>query len=172
MPLVSAVRAHFERSFGDTLMWMFGFVENRPKFLRPAFYGAFFIWALILFRGALIVLPIALPILFFTDRQLFWQLILVFLVLAPAGGFTGGLLYSLVSPIANPLGVVGAVVKFTFAAWGYLIVLVYAIMPVIDRKENVSFTNSGDWIFIGGFGLLMGIVLAVASHELNGPSDR
>src|SRR5438094_298426 len=103
MAILTNLRSQLGRSFGDTLIWMFGFVEGRPAFLRPAFYGAFFIWTLILFRGGLIVLPIALPILFFTDRQLFGPLLLTFLVLAPAGGFLGGLLYSAVSPIANRL---------------------------------------------------------------------
>ena len=159
MAILTNLRSQLGRSFGDTLIWMFGFVEGRPAFLRPAFYGAFFIWTLILFRGGLIVLPIALPILFFTDRQLFWPLLLTFLVLAPAGGFLGGLLYSAVSPIANRLGLVGRIMKFTVAAWAYLVVLVFVIMPLVDRKHAGSLNDRGDWIFIGAFGLLLGIAI-------------
>ena len=163
--MLSALRSLFGRSFSDTLVWTFSFVEARPAFLRPALYGAFFIWALILFRGGLIVLPILMAIVFFTNRHEFWQMLLTFLVLAPGGGFFGGLLYGVVSPLANRLGVVGTVIKFTVAAWGYLVVLVYVIMPIIDSDDPSSLGVKGDWIFIAGFGLVIGIVLAVASRD-------
>ena len=164
MAILTTLRSQLGRSFGDTLIWMVGFVEERPAFLRPAFYGAFFIWALILFRGGLIVLPIALPIVFFTDRQLFWPLLLTFLVLAPAGGFLGGFLYSTISPIANRLGLVGRIMKYTVAAWAYLIVLVFVIMPLLDR-ERPSLNDQADWIFIGGFGLALGIAMTWGARD-------
>src|SRR5205823_13503609 len=87
MPLLANIRTHFSRSFTDTVMWMFTWVEDQPAFLRPAYYGALFIWAFILFRGGLLVLPILLPVLFFTDRRMLWGFLLVFCLLAPAGGF-------------------------------------------------------------------------------------
>jgi len=165
MTILRNLRSHFGRSFGQTLQWMFQFVENQPAFLRPALYGAFFIWALILFRGGLIVLPIALPILFFSNRHLFWQLLLTFLVLAPAGGFAGGLLYGLISPIANRLGVVGTALKFTVAAWAYLVVLVFVIIPFVEPEKHRIVGDSGDWVFIGGFGLVLGIALTVGARR-------
>jgi|SRR6266853_128678 len=165
MPILRSIRSHFNRSLGETLLWMFGWVENRPAALRPAFYGALFIWALILFRGGLVVLPIALPLLFFHDRHLFWQLMLTFSLLAPAGGFVGGLLYGLASPLVNRFGIVGTVLKFTLAAWAYLIVLVFVIIPVIEPHDRFTFRDAGDWVFIGGFGVVLGIAMAVGARK-------
>ena len=165
MAFLEGVRSHFSRTFGDTLMWMFGWVEDRPAVLRPALYGAFFIWALILFRGGLIVLPIALPFLFFYDRDLFWRFVLIFFLLAPAGGFAGGLLYGLTSPAVRRLGVAGAVLKFTLAAWGYLIVLVFVIMPFMEPNNRYSISDTSHWVFIGGFGLVLGIAFALGSRK-------
>jgi hypothetical protein len=160
MPILIKLRSQVGRSFADTLMWLFEFVENRPAYIRPALYGAFFVWALILFRAGVIPLPIALIAIFFTNRDLFWPFVLTFLVLAPAGGFIGGILYSAISPVANRLGIVGRVLKFTVAASAYLTVLVFVIMPLLQTENKGSLSDQGDWIFIGGFGLLLGIIMA------------
>jgi hypothetical protein len=165
MAPLEKVRRHFSRSLGETLAIVVTWVEKRSPIVRPAFYGAFFIWALILSRGALLVFPIALPVLFFADRALFWQLVLTFFFLAPAGGFLGGLLYGLVSPLCNHLGAFGSGIKYTFGAWGYLVVLVYAIMPVIEPEKTYSLRDPWDWGFIGGFGLVLGIAMAIGARR-------
>jgi len=168
MAILRTARSHFSRSFGETVTWMFGWVENRSAWLRPALYGPLFIWALILFRGGLVVLPIALPVLFFQDREFFWRLVLTLSVLAPAGGFAGGLLFGLVSPIASRLGAVGTVLKFTVAAWAYLIVLAFVIIPVIEPHKRFTLRDPWDWAFIGGFGFALGIALAFGTRKEHG----
>src|SRR5947207_414873 len=120
-------------------------------------YCSYYIWSLLLSRSCVSFMSISLSILFFINRHLFWQLLLTFLVLAPAGGFAGGLLYGLISPIANRLGVVGTALKFTVAAWAYLVVLVFVIMPFVEPEKHRIVGDFGDWVFIGGFGLVLGI---------------
>jgi hypothetical protein len=156
-----SIRASIDAAADRVLRW----VRDRSPVLQPALFGVLFIWLFALSRGALRVLPITLPVLFILDRALFWQLVLIVFFLAPAGGFLGGLLYGLVSPLCNRLGLFGNIVKFTFGAWGYLVVLFFAIAPVMDRKETVSLNDPLDWWFIGVLGVGVGIVLALSTRK-------
>src|SRR5882672_9313404 len=81
--------------------------ERQPRILRPAIYGAAFIWFLILVRGGLVLLPLLLIVALVTDPASLLQFLIVALVLAPAGGFLGGLLFGVVSPITDRLGILG-----------------------------------------------------------------
>jgi hypothetical protein len=54
--------------------------------------------------------------------------------------------------------------KYTVAAWAYLIVLVFGIMPLLDR-ERPSLNDQADWIFIGGFGLALGIAMTWGARD-------
>ena len=137
---------------------LLAWIDRQPRIIRPAIFGAAFIWLVILLRGGLIVLPIVLVIGLFTDPQFVLRFLIVALILAPGSGFVGGLLYGIMSPLVDRLGVLGAVTKFSVAASVYLFVLVVAIVPVFNGKNTLVAPDSGDWWFIGLFGVLLGIV--------------
>ncbi len=165
MALYTTIRTHFSRSLADTVAWMFAWVEDQPAVLRPGYYGALFIWALIIFRGGLVVLPILLIVLFFIDRQTLLRSLLVFCVLAPASGFAGGFLYGMVAPLVRRLGVFGSTVKFAIAASCYFIALFFLIVPLMRNEPRPPLADSETWTLIGILGVGMGIVLALSTRK-------
>jgi hypothetical protein len=165
MALYTTIRTHFSRSLADTVTWMFAWAEDQPPVLRPAYYGALFIWALIIFRGGLVVLPILLLVVLFTDRQAFWQFLLVFCVVAPASGFVGGFLYGMLGPLVNRLGIVGSIVKFAVAASCYFVALFFLIVPLLRNETRPPVTDPGTWTLVGILGVGMGVVLALSTRK-------
>src|SRR6266567_2457416 len=94
----------FQRSLAQILVDVFDFVESRPPWLRPPLYGALLIYAFEMWRGVLILGPIVLVILAIKQPSTAWHMLLVLIVLAPAAGFAGGLLYILPRPLTKHLG--------------------------------------------------------------------
>ena len=144
----------------DLVSWL----DRQPRVIRPAVVGAGFIWMLILVRGGYL-LPILFVIGLITDPAMLARFLIVALVIAPGAGFLGGLLYGIVSPVTDYLGVIGKVLKFSLAAATYVFVLVVAIMPVLDGKNTLVVPDSSDWWFIGGFGVALGIGLTYAARD-------
>ena len=159
----SSTSRHWQRSLGDILAILSRWVQSRPAWLRPALYGALLIYGFVIWRGGLIILPIAIPILFFLDRALLGRLLLAIFILAPAGGFAGGLVWGTLSPLLARLGKAGRVLKFVVGTWVYAAVLVFVIIPTIEPGKHMSPALA--WGFIGGWGLFMGIAMGLQADK-------
>ena|SRR6266576_3765089 len=156
---LASIKQLVSRSLDSLATRSVAWIQRQPRFVRPAIFGAAFIWLLILMRGGLILLPILLVVGLFTDPAFVLRFLIVALVLAPGSGFVGGLLYGIMSPLADHLGLIGTVLKFSVAASVYLFVLVVAIVPLFDGKNTFVAPDSSDWWFIGLVAILVGIVL-------------
>jgi hypothetical protein len=156
-------RHHFQRSLTDVLAALFQWVQGRPSWLRPALYGSLLMYGLVIWRGGLILVPIGTVVLFIHDRALMWRLLLTILVLAPAGGFAGGLVWGALTPLLNPLGKVGKVFKYVVGTWIYAALLVFLIIPTVKPTENIP--PAVAWGFVAGWGLLIGICMGLQSEK-------
>ena len=149
-------------SFGQILVRFFDWVEERPEWLRPAFYGAGLVWAFVLARGGVVVLPIAFVVLLFKNPTLLvHQILPLFLFYVPGAGFLGGLLYSMTGPILRPLGRAGNVMQFVLGTWVYCVVLIFVIIPMTDAKPSPPLSNAENWAISGVMGIIFGLALGI-----------
>jgi hypothetical protein len=151
------------RSPLDSLVALADWAEQRPTWLRRGLYGAGIVYAFFIDRGGVLGILIALLLILVTGHGTeIWRLLLVILVVAPAGGFLGGLLYSVCDPLAEHLGVVGRFLQRVAGGIGYALVLVYAVLPLMP-DESVGTTRGYSTFFnlafVGIFGLLIGATL-------------
>ncbi len=140
-------------------------VSQLPSWARPPFFGALLIYAFEIWRGGLIAIPLLAIVGWFVDPKWTVRMLLTLVVVAPAGGFLGGVLYSVVHPVTSRLKLAGKMIEHCFAAWGYLTVLWFVILPLIDPKHAGHISDSGDWIAIGGLGALLGIILGLQADR-------
>jgi hypothetical protein len=140
-------------------------LEARPPWLRPALLGAGLIYAFAILRGGLLAL-LALLILFVTGHQSeAVRLLIALLLVAPAGGFLGGLLYAAFAPLAAVLGGFGRFLQWAVGGFGYALALVYAVSPLvdgIDGKAPDRLTPLESLAIAGVIALLIGVALSTA----------
>ena len=160
------IREHLSSSLGDVFTRFVGWVERRPSWLRPAFYGAGLVYMFMLWRGGLIVLPIAAVWLLFTHPATLFQALPLFLVYVPGAGFLGGLLYGATNPVLGRLGRPGKIVQFILGTWVYCVLLVFFISPFIDRidpKPSYTASVTENWVISGAMGVLFGSVIGFSA---------
>jgi len=145
----------------QVLVSVLEWIDGRPKWLHPPLYGALFIYAFMAFRGAWIVVPVALAITALKNPVTALHLLLGIAVYAPLGGFVGGALYTLTNPIMRYLGKVGTFVQCLLAGLGYGVVLNFLIAPTLDGKPIPSFSDPSEWTAVLLVGLIGGIALGV-----------
>ena len=162
--LKHAAAGHLSRSLWDVMESFFGWLSRLPPWAQPPFFGALLIYAFEVWRGGLIVIPLLAAIGFFLDPNWTLRMLFTLVVLAPAGGFLGGVLYSLIHPLTRRFKIVGVFIEHSLAAWGYLAVLWFVILPLIDPKNAGHLSDSGDWMAIGGLGILVGIVMGLQTR--------
>jgi hypothetical protein len=149
------------QSLGEIIVRVFDFVESRPSWLRPPLYGAVFIYAFEMWRGALILGPILLVGLAIKEPSTAWRLLLVLVALAPAAGFAGGLLYILPRPLTKHLGKAGTLIQCLFAGFGYGAFLTFLIVPVMDSKPFPPLSDGSEWFVAGLIGVIGGLAIGV-----------
>ncbi len=155
---------HFSSSLWDVVDRLVTWIERLPRWLRPAFLGAGLIYAFMIWRGALIVLPIVFLYLLFKDpTSLFHQVLPVLLLYAPGAGFLGGLLYGITDPVLRHLGRPGKILQFILGTWVYCVVLVFYIMPIIDVKYGASGSSTENWLSSAGMGVVFGLALGISA---------
>ena len=155
---------HLSSSLWDLVERLLRWVDRLPRWLRPAFLGAGLVYAFMIWRGALIVLPVWFVYLLFKNPTLLLHQVLpVFLVYAPGAGFLGGLLYGLSEPVLGWLGRFGKIVQFILGTWVYCVVLVFFIMPVIDAKDMASTSTTENWLISAGMGVVFGLAIGISA---------
>ncbi len=151
----------FTRLFGTGMVTLMQWVEGRPRWLRPPLYGALFIYAFMTLRGAWFLLPIVLVVLAITKPLTAWHFFVGIVILAPLGGFIGGLLYSITSPLTKYLGRTGTLVRCLLASLGYGVVLVFLIVPVLDEKPAPSLLDTAEWLGVALVALIGGLAIGI-----------
>ena len=164
------LRGHLSSSLWEIIQRLADWVERLPRWLRPAFFGAGFIYAFMIWRGALFVFPIAFVYLLFANPALlFRQMLPVLFIYAPGAGFLGGLLYGLTEPLMEPLGKVGRMIQFVLGTWVYCVILVFFIMPIIEPNEAAATSATANWIISAIMGLVFGVALGVGATSADRP---
>ena len=165
------LKEFFKNSLTDILVGFFEWVEGRPRWLRPAFYGAGLIYAFMIWRGGLIILPLLfLYGLFKEPALLFKTAIPLLLVYVPGAGFLGGLMYSATDPLLRHFGRGGKILQYVLGTWVYCVLLVFLIMPLFDKMSKERAAPSApteDWIISGVMGLLFGVTLGIVATSKN-----
>ncbi len=166
------LRDHLWVSIGDRVAQLTAWLEDRPPWLRPAFFGVGLLLAFAVARGGLIVLPILFVVLLLKNPQLlFHQFIPVFFVYLPAAGFLGGLLYGISAPPLKHLGRVGRVVQWILGALVYFIFLVFFISPLLDSSKPPAVSSREDWYFIAVMGVGVGLIMGISATSEKGQDD-
>ena|SRR2546430_5190918 len=166
------LRDHLWVSTGDRIAQLARWIERRPPWLRPAFFGVGLLLAFVVARGGLILLPILFVVLLVKDpRLLFHQALPVFFFYLPVAGFFGGLLYGVSAPVLKHLGRAGRVVQYILGASVYFIVLVFFISPLLDSSKSPPLSSRGDWYFIGIMGVGVGLILGLSAMSNKGTDD-
>jgi hypothetical protein len=169
------LRRLLTRSPTESLNAALGWVQARPRWLRRALFGAALVYAFAISRGGLLAL-LALLVLFLTGHQSeAGRFLLVLLLVAPAGGFLGGLLHSASEPLAKHLGAVGRFLQRMAAGLGYATVLVYGVLPILDRTTDKSRATSStveNLAIIGIIALLIGAVLSTEDGRSDASEPR
>jgi hypothetical protein len=160
-------------SLSDRLIALADWADSRPRWLRHGLFGAGLVYAYALSRGALgaLALLVAVVFLFATGRQSeAWRFLFAVGVLAPAGGFLGGLVYTAFQPVADYLGALGRFLQRTAAGIGYAVILVFVIVPVLplDAKEHHSVPPLANGIIAGLIGLAIGAVMSISDKDAEG----
>jgi len=159
------------RSPTDTLIALADWAEGQPKWLRHGLLGAAFVYAFALSRSGLFGLLILLAMFVTGHASEAWRLLFVVLLLAPAWGFTGGLLYSVCEPLAQHLGVVGRFLQRVAGGFGYALILVYAVLPLIPdsrRRPSTTDSPSANIVVVTILSLLIGLALSVSDTRPDG----
>ena len=146
-----------------TLIGVFDWVEGQPAWLRPALVGAGIIYAFALARGGLVVLPLLVVVAVFWHLTWAFRLLICVLIIAPAGGFLGGLAYSSLSPVARRIGRAGRVLQYVAAGFLYALVLEFAVIP-LGSPSGIALPQRGDvlpnLVIAGVIGLFGGVALS------------
>ncbi len=166
------LREHLWVSTGERIAQFARWIAHRPPWLQPAFFGVGLLFAFVLARGGLIVLPILCVVLLIEDPRLLIHVVLpVFFLYLPAAGFLGGLLYGVSARVLKRLGRAGRVIQYMLGATIYFIVLVFFISPLLDNSKTPSLSSRGDWYFIGAMGVGVGLVMALSALSQKGHDD-
>jgi hypothetical protein len=148
-----------KQSLAGMLHGAFARVDRAPGWLRSGMAGALLIYAFIIMRGGLIVLPLAAIYVAIRDPQALAPLLIGVLVVVPATGFLGGLAYGAVGQLTRRWGRTGRFLQFIAGAWVYGVMLVFAINPWMDHKPPPSLTSGFDWVIATVIGLGGGLEL-------------
>jgi hypothetical protein len=116
-------------------------------------------------RGGLIILPVVFVIMAFIKPHEALILASIILVVVPAAGFVGGLAYALTGLVLGRFGRVGRVFQFIAATWVYCVLLVFVIMPWLDRSNEAPSSVGENWAIATGMGLLFGAVLGISATD-------
>jgi len=148
-------------------------IERRPTWLRPAFFGVGMLFMFAVARGGLVILPILFIIALFKDpRFLFHQAVPVFFLYLPLAGFLGGLLYGVSAPVLKHLGRLGRLLQYVLGALVYFIFLVFFISPLLHESQAPPLSSTSDWYFIGVMGVGIGLVMWLSATFSNHKADR
>jgi hypothetical protein len=167
-PAPTMIREHFTKSLKEVHGGLRAWVLERPAWLQPPLMGALLVYGFVLWRGGLIVLPVAALTFVFgspRDRAFFGPLLLAVLVYAPAAGFVGGLIYAFAKPISNRLGGFGKYLKFILGAWAYSVVLIFFIMPVLRPTDRMSLSDPAGWVLSMVVAVVFGLALGAQSVD-------
>ncbi len=158
------LREHFSTSLADLLRRVTARVDQLPPWLRPAFFGAGFVFALMLWRGGLIVLPIAFVYLLVKNPPILLKLLPLIFIYVPGAGFLGGLLYGITERALRPLGKTGRILQFILGTWIYCALLIFFIMPLLapfDARASTPISTPAKWIISGCLGVFFGLTLGI-----------
>jgi hypothetical protein len=158
----------FSRSPFETLLTLGSWVESRPSWLRNGLFGALFIYAFAASRGILILVLVLLWMALTGHQAQAFQFLLVLLVVAPAGGFVGGLAYTAFEPLSRRLGAIGRFLQWAAAGAGYSTVLVYAVLPLMDGAYRVSGSPADSLFTIGFISVAIGVAFSLPTREADG----
>src|ERR1051326_2243746 len=153
-PAPTMIREHFSKSLKEVHGGLRAWVLERPAWLQPPLMGALLVYGFVLWRGGLIVLPVAALTFVFgspRDRAFFGPLLLAVLVYAPAAGFVGGLIYAFAKPISNRLRGVRGELKIIFGALDLCSWLCLSTRLQLDLSADLS-TRSRSRSQIGSAG--------------------
>jgi hypothetical protein len=162
----SSMGKHLSKSLKDVHGDLRAWVSQRPGWLQPPLLGALFVYGFVVWRGGLVLLPIAFVAFVFgssAERTLLGRVLLTALVYAPTGGFLAGLLYSLVKPALRRLGAFGRYVQYILAAWAYFAVLGFFVVPVLRPGDTLSAGET--WALSGVLGGVFGYVFATMDED-------
>ena len=157
-----------QQSLAEIILRLFDFVESRPSWLRPPLYGALLIYAFEMWRGVLILGPIILVGLAIKNPSTAWRWLLILVALAPAAGFTGGLLYILPRPLTKYFGKAGTLIQCLFAGFGYGTFLTFLIIPVMDGKPFPPLSDGSEWFVAALVGVIGGLAIGVPMISKSG----
>jgi hypothetical protein len=135
-------------------------IDSLPDWLRPAAFGALFIVAFAMMRGAWIILPIVVIYVFATDPAP-WQFVahgFAIAGLAMLAGGLSGLAYGLVGRHIQRAFVGGWYLTGVVTATPYAILLTY-IDRLFDHKPLLAPLAGQDLGLSAGLALFIGIVI-------------
>ena len=165
------IRQHFSKSLEQVVQDVFEWVKRQPRPIRAALGGAALVYMFIIWRGGLIILPIAAAILLLFKPAVLLQGLLFVLVVAPGAGFLGGLLYGATEPFLRPFGRAGRVIRFVLGTWVYCLLLVFFIIPAVKSEDRMPVSKPGGWIISGFLALLFGIGIGLSATSPSGSGD-
>jgi hypothetical protein len=169
------MRHHFSKSLKEVHGGLQSWVLERPAWLQPPLRGALLIYGFVLWRGGLIVVPIALLVFLFgpsADRAVIGPALLAILVYAPAAGFLGGLAYASTKSILDRLGAFGRYLKFILGTWVYCVVLVFFIAPVFKPEDRTPLSDPFGWVISAAMAVVFGLALSVQSDDVKSETRR
>src|SRR5439155_25996465 len=138
-----------------------------PQWLQPPLLGVVLITSLMLWRGGIIVLPLAILGYVFGSaetRATLGPLLLIALAYVPAAGFAGGVLVALFRPLLRALGRAGKYLQFILGTWVYCVVLVFVIMPKL-KPGDPPLPNSAAWLISTIMGIIFGLAAAIGWYS-------
>ena len=154
-------KEHPWHSLTDRLIQLGLRIERSPVWLRPAFFGVGLLLVFALARGALVVIPILVVVLLFTNPSVLVHTALPLLFYVVAAGFLGGLLYGVSGLFLKYFGRAGRLIQFILGTTVYFIFLDFFIVPVLDHTKRPPISSSEDWYFIGIMGIGIGLTLGL-----------